>query len=133
MIIADTHVLVWLDGGHENLGVETLTLLDKSLCKGCLAVSAISFWEVAMLVEKGRLELRMELDVWRRELIGSGLVEIPLLGSVGIRAGQLTDFHGDPADRMIVATALENSTALVTADEKILKWQKLPQRFDARL
>lgn len=133
MILLDTHVLVWLDAGDPKLGQETLLLLNKSLGEGNLFVSAISFWEVAMLVEKGRLGLQMELDVWRKELLFNGLVEIPFSGSIGIRAGQLADFHGDPADRMIVATALENSAALVTADEKILKWQKLSHRFDARV
>jgi len=52
-------------------------------------------------------------------------------GSTALRAGQLRAFHGDPADRMIVATAIENSATLITADKKILDWNKLHQKIDA--
>ena len=132
MMLLDTHVLIWLDEGNPRLGRETLTRLDAALAEGQLAVSAISFWEVAMLVQKGRLEIQMDMNLWRKELIESGLLEVPLDGAIGIHAAYLQDFHGDPADRLIVATALEASAMLVTADEKILAWQKLPQRLDAR-
>jgi PIN domain nuclease of toxin-antitoxin system len=96
-------------------------------------VASISFWEIAMLVRKKRLDIQMELDVWRMELLQNGLQEIPLQGSTAIRAGQLQAFHGDPADRMIVATVLENSAILMTADKKILDWDKLHQKIDASL
>jgi PIN domain nuclease of toxin-antitoxin system len=84
-----------------------------------------------MLIQKGRLEMRLELDVWRKELLGNGLYEIPLDGAIAIRAGGLKDFHGDPADRLIVATALLTSSVLVTADQKILAWKDLNLKFDA--
>jgi len=61
------------------------------------------------------------------------LLEIPLQGSTALRTGQLQAFHGDPADRMIVATALENSAILVTADKKIFDWDKLRQKIGASL
>ena len=96
-------------------------------------MASISFWEIAMLVRKKRLDIQMEFDVWRMELLQNGLQEIPLQGSTAIRAGQLQAFHGDPADRMIVATALENSATLMTADKKILAWDKLHQKIDASL
>ena len=73
----------------------------------------------------------MELDVWRLELLHNGLLDIPLESSTALKAGQLQDFHGDPADRMIVATALEHAAALVTADRKILDWNKRLQPIDA--
>ena len=84
-----------------------------------------------MLVRKKRLDIQIELDVWRIELLQNGLREIPLQGSTALRAGQLQAFHCDPADRMIVATALENSATLITADRKILDWDKLHQKIDA--
>jgi len=77
--------------------------------------------------------MQTELDVWRSDLLQTGLLEIPLQGSVAIRAGQLQMFHGDPADRLIVATAIENGATLMTADEKILSWDRLHQKTDARL
>lgn len=85
-----------------------------------------------MLIAKGRLSMKAELDMWRTALLNAGLVEIPLQGLTAIRAGQLTAFHGDPADRMIVATAIENSAALMTADEKILSWGGCSPVIDAR-
>ena len=131
MLICDTHVLVWLDEGNSRLGANALQTMNKALATGQLAVASISFWEIAMLVEKQRLDIRIELDVWRLELLRSGLLEIPLQGSTALRAGRLQAFHGDPADRMIVATALEKSATLMTADRKILGWDGLYQKVDA--
>jgi PIN domain nuclease of toxin-antitoxin system len=132
VILLDTHVLVWLDEGSSRLGGKALQLIDRALAEEALVVSAISFWEVAMLVRKGRLALQGEVEVWRRELLAKGVREIPLHGGVAIRAATLRDFHGDPADRLIVSTALEMSAALATADERILAWEKLPGGIDAR-
>lgn len=131
MILLDTHVLVWLDMGSTHLGKKAIQLIDKALAQDELAVSAMSFWEVAMLARKGRIELQGEVGVWRKELLDKGMREIPLSGGMAIRAGELPDFHGDPADRMIVATALEASASLVTADERILAWPGLARKISA--
>jgi len=101
MLLLDTHVLVWLDEGSSRLGPEALQAINRAPAAGQLGVASISFWEIAMLVRKSRLDIRIELYVWRLELLQSGLLEIPLQGSTAIRAGQLQEFHGDPADRMI--------------------------------
>ena len=132
MLLLDTHVLIWLDEGNARIGKTALTLIDESLASGQLGVATISFWEVAMLVEKQRLTMLTELDIWRADLLQAGLVEIPLQGATAIRAAQLALFHGDPADRMIVATAIENSATLMTADEKILSWSRFHHAIDAR-
>lgn len=133
MLILDTHVLIWMVEGNSRLGKSALKRIDESLATGQLSVAAISFWETAMLVEKGRLTMETELGLWRTELLKAGLFEIPLLGTTAIRAGQLALFHGDSADRMIVATAIENSAALMTADEKILSWNLFQHAIDARV
>lgn len=132
MLILDTHVLIWLDEGNPRLGRRALETINKALVADKLGVAAISFWEVAMLVEKRRLVIKPELDTWRSELLQAGLNELPLKGTTAIRAGQLRKFHGDPTDRLIVATALDNAATLVTADEKILSWGQLKQKLDAR-
>lgn len=132
MLLLDTHVLIWLDEGNPRLGEIALKKIIESLSAGQLGVAAISFWEVAMLMEKQRLIMQTELDVWRSELLQTGLIEIPLRGATAIRAGQLQMFHGDPADRMIVATAMENGAMLMTADSKILTWDALSLKMDAR-
>ena len=74
-----------------------------------------------MRVQKGRINLQLDLEAWRRDLLDRGLVEIPVDGGIAARAALLEDMHGDPADRLIVATALEGHR-LVTADERILGW-----------
>jgi PIN domain nuclease of toxin-antitoxin system len=133
MIILDTHVLVWLDEGNSKLGKSALQKIDRSLPSGELGVATISFWEVAMLVNKGRIDMHTDLSIWRSELINAGLKEIPLLGTTAIRSAELNSFHGDPADRIIVATAIENSATLITADKKILSWEGSLHVLDARL
>ena len=78
-----------------------------------------------MRVQKGRLDLLLDLSAWRQDLLNKGLIEIPVDGSIAARAGLLPDIHGDPADRIIVATALTGHQ-LVTADGKILGWPGPP-------
>ncbi|OGQ87991.1 MAG: twitching motility protein PilT [Deltaproteobacteria bacterium RIFOXYD12_FULL_56_24] len=133
MLLLDTHVLIWLDEGNPRLGQIALQTINEFLAIGQLGVATISFWEVAMLVEKQRLTIKTELEVWRAELLQTGLLEIPLRGTTAIRAGQLSLFHGDPADRMLVATAIENAATIMTADEKILSWDQFHPKIDARL
>ena len=133
MLLIDTHVLIWLDEGSNRLGQVAKNIIDDALSAGSLVVSSISFWEIAMLVEKKRLSIHLELDIWRKELLRKGLHELSIGGSIAIRAGQLENMHGDPADRLIVASALEQSATLVTADRKILDWQGLPYKLDASL
>jgi PIN domain nuclease of toxin-antitoxin system len=133
MLLLDTHVLVWLDEGSPRLGKIALQTINESLANGQLGVATISFWEVAMLIGKQRLTMQTEIADWRFELLQAGLLEIPLRGTTALRAGQLPLFHGDPADRMIVATAIENGATLMTADEKILSWNQLSEKMDARL
>ena len=132
MILLDTHTLVWLDEGNERLGKQSLSLINQAFKSEKLFVSAISFWEVAMLVEKGRLEMQMDVDSWRQQLIAKGLQEIALTGNTAINSATLKNFHGDPADRMIVATAIHLTATLCTADNKILSWINDLLRLDAR-
>ncbi len=133
MLLLDTHVLVWLDEGNPRLGKIALQTINESLASGQLGVATISFWEVAMLLEKQRLTMQTELAEWRFELLQAGLLEIPLRGTTAISAAQLPLFHGDPADRIIIATSIENGATLMTADEKILSWNQSHAKIDARL
>ena len=56
--------------------------------------------------QKGRIECPDDISRWRLEQLAQGLIEIPVVGEIGIRANELIDFHADPADRIIVATAM---------------------------
>ena len=84
-----------------------------------------------MLKNKGRLDFTEDVGLWRRELLGQGLAEIPVDGEIGIRAHTLPGFHADPADRIIVGTALAGHR-LLTADAGILRWRGDLDRLDAR-
>ncbi len=121
MILLDTHVLLWHERGDQRLGPQTRMEVERSWLANDAAVSAISFWEVGMQIRKGRLGFDLDVDAWRRDLLGLGLVEIPVDGAIAALAGLLQDIHGDPADRLIVATALEGHR-LVTADRRVLAW-----------
>jgi PIN domain nuclease of toxin-antitoxin system len=132
LILLDTHVLLWLDSADPRLGAEARRAIDEAHQAGELAVSAISFWETAMLIEKGRLQLDIPAHAWRQDLLSAGLHEIAMDGEIGIAAATLAGFHGDPADRLITSSALVRGDRLLTADEKILDWEGALQRQDAR-
>ena len=131
MILLDTHVVIWVRTGDRRLGSLALTQTETALREGNAAVSAVSFWEVGMRIQKGSLSLGRPLETWRRDLVAAGIVEIPVDGFIAARAGLLTEMHGDPADHLIVATAMEGHL-LVTADERILRWDGDLDRLDAR-
>ena len=130
-MLLDTHTLVWLDEGSKRLGGKSRSLIDAGLENEELAVSAISFWEIAVLVQKQRLSLLTPVSQWMQELLQQGLREISVTGGIGIIAAGLPGFHGDPADRLIVATAVSTSATLITADENILNWKGDIRRHNA--
>ena len=130
MILLDTHALLWMLFNDRRMGQKTRQAIARAWPDNDVAVSAVTFWEIAMLCEKGRLELLGDLDAWRVSLLTGGLVEIAVDGEIALRAGSLRDIHGDPADRMIVATALAGHQ-LVTADRRLLGWAGRLHRLDA--
>ena len=131
MILLDTHVVLWSRVGSPRIGPKCKRIIEKGLREGTLAVSAMSFWKIAMLQEKGWIDLSQDVRTWRTRLLADGLIEIPVDGDLAVRATQLMDFPADPADRLIVATALGGHT-LVTADERSLSWSGRLSRVDAR-
>lgn len=133
MIVLDTHALLWMDRNDPALGPAARRLIEDAWRAGQVAVSAISFWETAMLVQRGRIVLPLPATEWRSELLQAGLREIVMEGRIGILATQLENMHRDPADRFIIATALQNQATLVTADENVLAWPSELLRQDARL
>ena len=126
----DTHSLLWLRRGDRCLGALSRSAIEGAWLAGEVAVSAISFWEVAMLRIRNRIDMAMDVQAWRRENLAQGLIELPIDGAIGIRAAGLADLPGDPANRLIVATALEGH-CLVTADRRILDWPGSLSRLDA--
>ena len=131
MILLDTHAALWLRAGDAKLGSLARNEIQHAWEAQEVAMSAMSFWEMAMLRAKGRISFPEDVGRWRLEQLAQGLIEIPVDGDIGIRASTLADFHADPADRIIVATALSGHR-LVTADERILTWDGSLDCLDAR-
>lgn len=116
VIVLDTHAWIWFCGDDRLLSPAALDAVRRSKRIG---ISPISIWEVSMLCSKGRLVLSDDLDAWVARALAVPRVEVvPLAPSIAILAGTLP-IHGDPADRIIVATALSVAATLVTKDEKI--------------
>ena len=132
MILLDTHALVWMDADDGKLGRAARRAIDAQWESQQVGVSAVSFWECAMLCAKGRLELPHTTRNWRTELIAAGLVEFPVDGEIAVLAAELDALHGDPADRFIAATAIQRGATLLTADARLLAWKHRVKRQDAR-
>ena len=98
--------------------------IDQSMADSKVFISSISAWEIAMLVARGRLELTMPVRDWIAISEGLSFLHfVPVTNNIAIKSVQLPgELHGDPADRLIVATALSMGSALVTKDEKILNY-----------
>ena len=92
--------------------------------RGRSIVSVISVWEVAMLVQKGRLDLAPDVDTWISANLKRPVELEPFSPAICIASSRLLEFHGDPADRLIVATAMTLGLPLMTMDKKIIEWNK---------
>jgi PIN domain nuclease of toxin-antitoxin system len=119
VIILDTHVWVWWVDGGRQLPPDYLALIQTEAANG-LGVSAICCWEVAKLVELGRLQLAIPVDQWLALALQPPIQLLPLTPEVAVGSTQLPgSFHRDPADQMIVATARQCNCPLVTLDRLI--------------
>lgn len=122
MIAVDTHVLVWLaTGARQMISKKAMKRITEELDRGEIWVSAISAWEIAMLVERERLILSVDVESWLGKVNEIDAIRFqPVSNKIAIESVRLPgEFHKDPADRIIVATARTMGLALITADEKI--------------
>ncbi len=124
MLLLDTHVMVWLAEGMPDLPQTSRDLIDHAAKEVGLAVSSISFWEIAMLHSRQRITLSMPVQQWRQLVLENpAITEVPLTGEVAIESVLLPgSFHSDPADRMLVATSRLNRWKLATRDRGILAY-----------
>lgn len=121
MIVLDTHALVWWVNGDDALSDNAKAAIELERKGGQIIVSAISAWEIAMLVEREKLVLSMDVARWLALVAEIENVRfLPLDVEVAVKSVDLPgEFHTDPADRMIVATARRLAAPLITKDEKI--------------
>ncbi len=119
-VVADTHALLWWLGSLDRLSGPAREALDGA---ATIFVSSISFWEVGMLVRQGRIALDRPFERWTNDLIASGeVMDAPVTAPIGVRAASLVDLDGDPADRLIAATAGALRVPLVTKDRRLHEW-----------
>jgi PIN domain nuclease of toxin-antitoxin system len=127
VIVLDTHVLIcWVDGTGE-LSRTAASMIKRAQADGGIMISSITAWEIAMLVDRARLTLTMDVPTWLSTVNRvPGLRFIPIDNQIAIGSVNLPgEFHQDPADRIIVATARRFGAPLVTQDRRIRSYPHL--------
>jgi PIN domain nuclease of toxin-antitoxin system len=124
-LLLDTHIALWLDSGDERLRPSTRALIDGCWRNGgTIFLSAVAVWEIALLLDTGRIELDIPMEAWvERFLERPGIEAVPVGHRAASRAYQLHHLeHRDPADRLLIATAIELACPLVTYDERLTRF-----------
>ena len=126
-LLLDTHVWVWvLEGDLTRLSPATRPLIERCAASGGLVVCDISFWEVAIKVSKGKLDLAVDVTIWlARAQRAPGIGFLPLDRDILVLSTQLpSTMHGDPADRMLIAACQLHGLPLLTIDQRIIAFAK---------
>lgn len=121
-LLLDTHILLWLVESNPRLRPWTRALIERRWrAGGTILISAVSGWEIGALAQRGRVTLDLPPDAWFDDILSlTGYMAAPLRHDVAARAYMLSDLaHGDPADRMLIATAIDLGCPLITYDERI--------------
>jgi len=124
--LIDTHIWIWFSAGSSQLSKKIRNMINHAILDGVLYLSSISLWELSMLVAKGRLALTMPTIDWQKQSIQKlNLKIMPLTPEIAVDSCHLPgEFHSDPADRIIVASARVNNYHLITSDSSILQYSK---------
>ena len=122
--VLDTHILLWWrQATLDRLSVPQQRLLERLDQEGEFVISVITLWEIAKLMEGGRLTISQPLDLWLLDLEQHPRLRVePLSSRIIATSATLQNFHRDPADQIIVATAHCLGLPLVTSDDRIRKW-----------
>lgn len=123
-LLLDTHVWIWYIIGNEDLNKQARHSITEALHENRAGIAAISMWEIGMLERKQRIILEMPCLEWIKQSLAITHARIiPLTPEIAIESCQLPgDFHEDPADRLITATARVENCTLVTRDARILEY-----------
>ena len=121
-LLLDTHIVLWLDSGNERLRPSTRTLIDECWRNGgTVYTSAITAWEIALLVDRDLIGLDIPVNEWVQRFVQPpGIEAVRLTHYAASRSYQLHHLENrDPADRLLIATAIELACPLVTYDTRI--------------
>jgi PIN domain nuclease of toxin-antitoxin system len=126
ILLLDTHTLIWLTDGNRKLGESSKAAIRQAYREDRAMISAITPWEIALLVSKGRVTLVQDVMDWiNTALAVPGVRLTPLEPEIAVESTRLPiEMHPDPADRIIVATARHLGATLVTADQELLGLSK---------
>lgn len=121
MIVLDTHAWIWWLANPDEISRAAREAIDRAMETEEVLISSISSWEIALLVRKGRLELTMPVEDWVARSEALPFIQfVPLDNRIALRSNHLPgEIHDDPADRIIIATALTLGTPLVSKDTRI--------------
>lgn len=124
LVLLDTHAWVWLLNGNPKLNPKAVKAIERSISEGAVLLSAISPWEVAMLVSKGRLTLDRDVGEWVSTAVSiPGIRLEPISPEIAVASTRLPgNIHPDPADRLIAATARHFGVLLITDDQLLLDY-----------
>jgi len=124
MILLDTHVWIWFVSNPEKLSKKARASVDQAMKANGILISSISAWEVALLAANDRLQLTMDVADWIAKSESVPFIRfVPVDNSIAIKSVNLAQpLHNDPADRIIIATAIQVGVPMVTKDEKILNY-----------
>jgi len=124
VIVIDTHIWLWWISNPENLTAKAVHAIEKAVNDSSIIISSISVWEIALLVKKKRLKFSIDVNDWVRKSESLPFINFtPVDNTIALRSVALPgDFHPDPADRIITATAMTMGLPLVTKDDKILHY-----------
>lgn len=127
MIVLDTHAWIWFASNPELLSKKAQKKVEAAMEEKGVLISSISVWEIALLVAKKRLKLKLDVMDWvAKSEILPFIQFIPVTNAIAIKAVNLPGpLHSDPADRIIIATALSAGAALVTKDKKISSYSHI--------
>ena len=122
-VVMDTHILIWYLEGIE-LSQQQVQIIESQRNLNQLYISAISIWEVSMLINKKKAAISIPINEWLNKVLSiPGLNIIDLSLTVLVESCNLPDFdHKDPADRMIIASTREIDGYLLTFDKRILEY-----------
>ncbi len=126
LVLLDTHILIWLRSGNSRLKPPIIKLVESCFREGKLCLSPISAWEIGVLVSKHRLDLGQSPNAWIKDFARKFNVSVlEFTSEIAINSSFLPgEVHGDPADRILIATAIAYSAAILTADKNILSYGK---------
>jgi PIN domain nuclease of toxin-antitoxin system len=124
-LLLDTHIALWLNGGDERLRTSTRERIEGCWRdRGTIFLSAVSAWEIALLVDAERLDLDLPAEAWvERFLDRPGIEAVTIDYRIACRSYELHHLtHRDPADRLLIGTAIELGCPLVTYDDRISRF-----------